>query len=545
MHFFESDFEKDLDEYIKYYSNLFNFEIMKGVYFIDCNESFYNKNVYSDVDLIQKKIDDVKYICENIEKVVSDLVEDRKQKYFKEGNDKKLLVNLNSTDKEGLFLLTTKRRCEQIKKKLQKKSIKINNVEIKFEDFEFKNFSNSTKIFIKQLTNSSDKLIVLKKKIKTLLLEKYIEDCKKITFTFKEEIHGIIEKISFIDFINSGAKISIKNKYCIPKIDKKYKKSYVKFENLRHPIIEKISDFAYIPHTLELGKDLKGILLFGLNSSGKSSLMKAIGLSIIIAQIGYFVPASNYTFYPYKSLFTRISGNDNMFKGLSSYALEINELKAILKRCNNSTLIIADEVCKGTEHNSALIIIITMLEMLIKAKSTFITATHLHELTNFKRLQNLDKVKCFHLHVEYDEKNNKLIYDRKLREGNGKTEYGLDVAKCIMNDDEFINLANIIKKEYENDNLILNNKTSNYNSHVFMNECEICKKKKNLETHNIEYQINTDINGFIKTKGKDHIHKNHKSNLIVLCEKCHDKIHNNKLNIKGYIETNFGKEILK
>jgi len=71
------------------------------------------------------------------------------------------------------------------------------------------------------------------------------------------------------------------------------------------------------------------------------------------------------------------------------------------------------------------------------------------------------------------------------------------------------------------------------------------KKKKNLETHHIEYQINTDINGFIKTEGKNHIHKNHKSNLIVLCEKCHDKIHNNKLNIKGYIETNFGKEILK
>ena len=285
------------------------------------------------------------------------------------------------------------------------------------------------------------------------------------------------------------------------------------------------------------------MLLFGLNSSGKSSLMKAVGMSIIIAQIGYFVPASSYTFYPYKSLFTRISGNDNLFKGLSSYALEINELKAILKRCNNSTLIIADEVCKGTEHNSALIIIITMIEMLMKAKSTFITATHLHELTNFKRLKNIDKVKCFHLHVDYDEKNNKLIYERVLREGSGKTEYGLDVAKCIMNDDEFIDLANIIKKEYEKDNKIINNKTSNYNSQVFMNECGICKSKEDLETHHIEFQINTDIHGFIKTEGKQHVHKNHKSNLIVLCEKCHDKIHNNKLNIKGYIETNFGKEI--
>ena len=543
-HFFESDFEKHLDEYIKFYSNLFNFDIMKSISFIDCEESFYNKGIYEDVDKIQKKIDDVKYICENIEKVISDLVDDKKQKYFKEGNNKKLFVNLNSTDKEGLFLLVTKRRCEQIKKKLQKKSIQINDTEIKFEDFEFKNNSTNTKIFIKQLSSSSDKILVLKKKMKSILLEKYKEDCKNISSKFKDIINNLIEKISFIDFINSGTKVSIKNKYCMPKIDRKYKKSYVNCKNLRHPIIEKISDFAYIPHTLELGKDLKGMLLFGLNSSGKSSLMKAIGLSIIIAQIGYFVPASDYTFYPYKSLFTRISGNDNLFKGLSSYALEINELKAILKRCNDSTLIIADEVCKGTEHNSALIIVITMIEMLIKAKSTFITATHLHELTKFKRLKNIDKVKCFHLHVEYDEKNNKLIYDRKLREGNGKTEYGLDVAKCIMNDDEFIDLANIIKKEYENENKIINNKTSNYNSQVFMNECGMCKNKEDLETHHIEFQMNTDINGFIKTEGKEHVHKNHKSNLIVLCEKCHDKIHNNKLNIKGYIETNFGKEII-
>ena len=544
-HFFnENDFDKELDNYIKFYSKLFNFDIMKNISFIDCDQSFYNKNIYDKIDNIQEEIDNINIICSNIEKIISDLVEDKKQKYFKEGKEKKLFVTLNSTDKEGLFLNTTKRRSEQIKNKIQKKSIIINNIEIKFEDFEFKNYSNNTKIFIKPLTHSSNKIIILKKKIKSILLDTYVKDLNNINLKFKSFIFTLIEKVSFIDFINSGAKVSIKNNYCKPSINKRSTKSFVKFTNLRHPIIEKISDFAYVPHSLELGKDLQGMLLFGLNSSGKSSLMKAIGLSIIISQIGYFVPADNYTFHPYKSLFTRISGNDNLFKGLSSYALEINELKAILKRCNKSTLVIADEVCKGTEHNSALIIIITMIEMLVKSKTTFITATHLHELTNFKRLKKLDKVKCFHLHVDYDEKNNKLIYERILREGNGKTEYGLDVAKCIMNDNEFIDLANIIKKEYENDNLIINNKTSNYNSKVFMNECNICKDKDDLETHHIEFQINTDENGFIKTKGKQHIHKNHKSNLIVLCEKCHDKIHNNKLNISGIIETSYGKEII-
>ena len=543
-HFFNKSFEKNFNNYIKHYKKLFNFDTMKSVSFVDCDKSFYNKFIYDDVDKLQKNIDDIEYICSNIVKVISDLFEDKKQKHFTEDKNKNLFVKLESTDKEGLYLSATTRRADKIKKNIKNKNININGVEIKFEDFVFKNNSSSTKIFIKQLTNSSDKIIILKKKLKNILLEKYFLDCKDINLKFKSLIYELIEKISFIDFINSGAEISIKNKYCKPTINKKYTNSYIKFENLRHPIIEKISDYAYIPHTLELGKDLKGVLLFGLNSSGKSSLMKAIGLSIITSQIGYFVPADKYTYYPYKSLFTRISGNDNLFKGLSSYALEINELKAILKRCNNSTLIIADEVCKGTEHNSALIIIITMIEMLIKAKSTFITATHLHELIKFKRLKKIDKVKCFHLHVDYDEKNNKLIYERVLREGNGKTEYGLDVAKCIMNDDEFIDLANIIKKEYDNDNQIINKKTSNYNSKVFMNQCEICKNKNNLETHHIEFQINTDEHGFVKKEGKKHIHKNHKSNLIVLCNKCHDKIHNNKLNIQGYIETSSGKDII-
>ena len=186
----------------------------------------------------------------------------------------------------------------------------------------------------------------------------------------------------------------------------------------------------------------------------------------------------------------------------------------------------------------------SLLETLNKYESSFITATHLHEILSFNRFLNLPKIKAFHLHVDYDEVNKKLIYDRILREGNGKTEYGLDVAKCIMDDDNFINLAEIIKNENNNNNQILNNKKSNYNSNLYITNCYLCSSKKNLETHHINFQKNTDNNGFVTTNSKKHIHKNDLSNLIVLCESCHDKIHNNELEIKGYIETSNGKELI-
>jgi DNA mismatch repair protein MutS len=308
---------------------------------------------------------------------------------------------------------------------------------------------------------------------------------------------------------------------------------------MRHPICEKLLiDTEYVPINVKLGIDNEdGILLFGLNSAGKSTLQKSIGINIVLAQIGYFVAATQFNYYPYKSLMTRITSNDNLFKGLSSFALEISDLRAILKRSNENTLIIADEVCKGTEHQSSLIIVMTMLEILSKNKCSFITATHLHDITKLERLKQLSNIKLFHLHVEYDEQKNSLKYGRQLLEGSGEHFYGLNVAKYLINDNQFLTIANEIKLVICPD-LLVGNKTSKYNSNVFINKCQICnyypknEYDKPLETHHINFQKNTDKNGFLLEK--PHVHKNHKNNLCVLCFKCHDKIDTNEIVIYGY-----------
>ena len=157
--------------------------------------------------------------------------------------------------------------------------------------------------------------------------------------------------------------------------------AYFISDKMRHPIVEYISkDYEYKPQSISLNGN--GILLYGINSSGKSTLMKSIGLNVILAQIGYYVAAESFELNPYKSLFTRISGNDNLHRGLSSFMVEMIELTSILKRNNQNTLMIGDEICRGTDLKSSEIIVTYMLQTLSEAKTSFITATHLHDLTN-------------------------------------------------------------------------------------------------------------------------------------------------------------------
>ena len=176
---------------------------------------------------------------------------------------------------------------------------------------------------------------------------------------FNDNILYMIKKIEYLDFINCGAINSRVKGYVKPIIENSID-SFFKATELRHPIVEELfDDIEYLPHNIMLGKntDNLGIVLYGINGSGKSTLMKSIGINIILAQIGYYVAAKEFIYSPYKSIFTRIKGNDNLFKRLSSFYVEMAELKAIIQRNNNNTLVLADELCRGTEYKSATIIV--------------------------------------------------------------------------------------------------------------------------------------------------------------------------------------------
>ena len=115
-----------------------------------------------------------------------------------------------------------------------------------------------------------------------------------------------------------------------------------------------LSDQIYITNDIEFNDSQLGMLLYGTNAVGKTSCIRAIGMIIIMAQAGLFVPATTFTYSIYNKLFTRILGNDNLFKGLSTFAVEMIELRSILKMADNNSLVLGDELCSGTESTSAL-----------------------------------------------------------------------------------------------------------------------------------------------------------------------------------------------
>jgi DNA mismatch repair protein MutS len=295
---------------------------------------------------------------------------------------------------------------------------------------------------------------------------------------------------------------------------------------LRHCLIEHINtNELYVTNDIELGDgtDQNGILLYGTNAVGKTSLIRALGIAVIMAQAGLYVPCSSFEYIPYKSIFTRILGNDNLFKGLSTFMVEMSELRVILKSANNFGLILGDELCSGTEMDSAISIFVAGLKKLHDTKCSFIFATHMHEINKYEEIEEMDRLSMKHLEVTYNKERDILIYDRKLKDGSGFSMYGLEVCRSLHLPEDFLKYANEIRLKYRNnDQSILSTKPSKYNSKKIRNICEMCKNEMGTEIHHLQHQKNADQLNFI-----GHFHKNHVANLISICEKCHDNVHTN------------------
>ncbi len=556
-----------INKFLEYCDKLFIKKELELYYINEIKNSIFKTGFFEDIDKIQKNINNGMAYMENITTVLSSYIKEINKK-----NKKKSKIDKNETkvylkrnDRDGYYLYLTKLRAKLLKEQLKNiDKIKItDDLTIRTKDLVFKDQPKSgTKIFIKDLSDKSNNITLWREQIMNLVKDRYVEELEKIYGKYKGMFKEITTFVARIDFAKSGAVTATLYNYAQPQlvVNSKTKKrldyGFIRCDNLRHPIIERINtDYEYIPHNINLGRhkndkkdkwDLDGILLYGLNSAGKSTIMKAIGLSIIMAQCGMYVPATKFVYSPYESLFTRITGNDNIFKGLSSFSLEMTELRAILRRSGPKTLVIGDEVCRGTEHISGNSIVAATIINLSKTGPSFIFATHLHEIVKMERIKNLKNVKPFHLSVEYDDKKDELIFDRKLKPGTGSSIYGITVAKYIIHDKEFMKLAQEIKNELmKMPNVLLNDKKSRYNSEVFIDKCGICGIRKDIsgyyETHHINHQKDCDKQGFVKSK--PHIQKNSKSNLVPLCEDCHKKVHHGKLKIDGYLCTSSGKKL--
>ena len=461
------------------------------------------------------------------------------QQYFNKlmGDD---VVKKHEPEKSCVTLQLTKKRAGVLKSIIVAGTVDVCGSKFNTSDVKFVSSSTNAEELNFPLLNSVTKdMFRLKDDIAKVVWEVYGEFLENLELNWFENIEKISKYIANMDVLQSKAYIARTYNYCRPTIDSDASKSHARAYDIRHCLIEHIqTNELYVANDIHIGCDAQdGMLLYGTNAVGKTSLIRALGIAVVLAQCGMYVPCSRFIYKPYTAIYSRILGNDDLFKGLSTFAVEMSELRVILKMADQNSLILGDEICSGTETESALSIFVSALLDLTAKGSSFIFATHFHEIVKYDEVKQLASMVLCHMAVTYDRERDCLIYDRKLAAGPGDRMYGLEVCKSLYLEDAFLAQAYSIRNKYFPENRgELSNKSTTYNGKKVRGICEMCKSEIAEETHHMSPQKDASPEGHIGT-----FHKNHKANLLAVCERCHDSIHAKetvlvrKKTTKGYI----------
>lgn len=503
------DFETFYNEYI----GNFDFEMMKKCKLRDIKGSFFLDGVNETLDNMEQNIADCKRILHNLAEEFSMHIEP----------DKESVVKLELTDKEGWYLTTTKTRFKKLTPDFSTSfDYHGKTYTIDYKSLELVYLKSSVKIRSPVIRKISTDLQSQRSRLNEKILEEYLKLLKHYADDYGETFGAVADIIANIDFIYSAAKAASLYGYVRPIIsDQQNGESYIKTLGLRHPIIERINeDEEYTRNNVELGIDEHyGSIIYGLNMCGKSTLLRAIGCQIVMAQAGMFVSCDELTYFPFRNLLSKMTIKDNMNKGQSTFMIEMLEVKNMLMRADPQTLILSDELCSSTESVSGHALVAQTLCEMTKRRSKFMLSTHLHDLQSIPIVVSNPHLKIYHFKVSVDD-NNKINFDRHLVEGGMTDLYGLEVARALGLPRSFMKGAFKVRDHLTNSHSeILSTKQSRYNSNVYVHACSKCANTVNLETHHIRPQKDADENGMI-----DGIfHKNRKHNLEILCKACHDK----------------------
>ncbi|MFA5234927.1 MAG: DNA mismatch repair protein [Sulfurimonas sp.] len=543
--------ESEVDEFLRDISKSIDLDVSRRFTNATVDENFLMSGVDEAIDTLVKENRTMLIAFEDIMAKIELLLE------ASNANSANSLVTLGLLEKEGYYISLSKNRFSMIEGEFYKDE--------DFKKFTVKKLTNSVKITSAFTDNLSDIIMKNRRRIVSLAKERYIQLQAVYEKRYSLLFDRIIGYVADLDVGVSSSKVADMYKHTRPMIvDVKDDENFIQIMQLRHPLIEiqersgiyvpndiVMGNRAYVdlphPNTVMLdvavhdGHEINGVLLYGINSSGKSSLMKSIGLSVLMAQAGFFVTASAMKFSLFDSLFTRIVSRDNLAKGLSTFAVEMLELKNIFNRATLRSLILGDEISHGTETLSGLAIVSSAIIKLSKLRSIFLFATHLHQLSTMREIRTLKNVVDLHLSVEYDELQDKLLFNRVLQSGSGSSIYGLEFAKSLHMDSDFLDIANKIRKRLARDfdelELLVKKKTSKYNKELYVTKCVICGAMAE-DVHHINHKSLSDSNGFI-----GHFHKNSKHNLVPLCKEHHKEIHDGKIKVEGFVMTSNGLEL--
>ena len=332
--------------------------------------------------------------------------------------------------------------------------------------------ANAERYITEELKTIEDKILHAEEN-KIYLEQQLFAEIRNKLLTYIVSLQNTAKSIAILDAILSLATVAVERNYCKPLMNRNT--TSIEILGGRHPIVEAINkDEDFVPNdTILDSNDSRIMIITGPNMAGKSTYMRQVALITLMAHIGSFVPATSAKIALTDKIYTRVGASDDLSFGQSTFMVEMNEVSNIIRNTTNNSLIVLDEVGRGTSTFDGLSIAWSVVEYISKnlnAKTLF--ATHYHELTDLEGL--LDGVKNYQVSIK--EYNNMIIFLRKIIRGGANRSFGIEVASLAGLPKELIDRAREIlhtleekdlnripnkeqlstKKEYRNANEIIN-----------------------------------------------------------------------------------------
>jgi DNA mismatch repair protein MutS len=303
----------------------------------------------------------------------------------------------------GYFFTVTNSNLQQIPADYIRKQTTVNGERFITEEL---------KVLEEKILNAEDKI----NNLEYSLFMKMVENVKENTKSLQETA----QKISELDSLYSLAQAAAENNYAMPQITDSYE---ITLNESRHPVIEKLEE-VYIPNDVSLDMDNRTMIITGPNMAGKSTFMRQVALNVLLAQVGSFVPCKSAKIGIVDRIFTRVGANDDLTHGQSTFMVEMNEVSFIINNATSKSLIIMDEIGRGTSTFDGVAIAWSVAEYINKINAKTLFATHYHVLTD---LDKIDGIKNYNIAVREDKDN--IVFLRKIVPGGTDKSYGIHVAK--------------------------------------------------------------------------------------------------------------------
>ena len=358
-----------------------------------------NKNV-------NERLDELRDIRQNKQIEIIKLQE----KYSKESEINNLKIKFNNI--HGYFIEITKKNIEKFE---SGKGSDISMVQNTLNASRYQ--TEELRKITREIETSEEESIELEQKI----FSEISEEVKNIS----ENLSNLSEQISFIDVITSFSEFAEKRNYCRPKI---LKNSVIKFRNGRHPVVEESligSGKEFVPNNCQMDHENNIWLMTGPNMAGKSTFLRQVAIIILLNQIGSYVPADDIEVGIFDKIFTRIGASDNLSEGMSTFMMEMVETSRIVNEATASSLVILDELGRGTSSEEGLAIAYAVLEFItLKIKSITLFATHYKDLCEMSKDYKEIKNKTLEIKKWEEE----IIFHYKVIDGISEGSFGIHVA---------------------------------------------------------------------------------------------------------------------